>query len=108
MVANNPTVRADLIQLCADYRQAVRLCKALGRGGMTNRTIAEGAGLYPSHASEYFAESPVSKKGIPHRNLPADKIHSTESFLGNHAITQWLAHRANLTVLEEIQLDRAA
>lgn len=107
-IGNSSTVPSAAIKLCKDYRQAVRLCRHLSKIKRTNLNIAESCGLYASHCSEYFAEQEVGRKGVAHRNLPADKIRAVETFLGNTAISQWLAYQAGLTVLEEIQLARAA
>lgn len=86
-----------------DYRHACRMAWKLRQiKGMTRRTLAELSGLYPSHVSDYFATD--DRK----RTLPADRIAAVESILGNTAISQYLAHQARLTVLEELNANRRA
>jgi hypothetical protein len=59
-------------------------------------------GLYASHASEYFAKSPISSKGKQLRDLPAKHVAAVQRELGNYAISQWLARMAMLTLMEEV------
>lgn len=42
------------------------------------------------------------------RSLPAERIAEFEAICGNCFITQWLASRQRLTVLEELQAQRVA
>ena len=42
------------------------------------------------------------------RELPARHIADVERVLGNTVISQWVAQQSKLTVLEEMQADRAA
>lgn len=87
------------------FRQAVRLCWTLRRVHyMTQMQLAAEAGLYSKHVSDYLAED--DKPG--RRSLPADRVASFEAACGNSAVTQWLAARSQLTVLEQMQADRAA
>lgn len=88
------------MECAATYRQAVRLCRAVSpRRRITLRQLAEEAGLPPQHCSDYF--NPDDRPG--RRDLPGHAVAAVERALGNAAITQWLAHQAGLTVLEEIQ-----
>lgn len=96
-------VAPELIDRCQTYRDAVKLCWALRRvKNMTQRSLAEHAGLYPSHVSGYIHD------GKAQRDLPGDKVRAFEAACGNTAISQWHAHAAQLTVVEEMQLLRAA
>lgn len=91
------------INALTDYRHACRMAWKLRQvKGMTRRTLAELSGLYASHVSDYF--SVCDQK----RTLPADRIAAVEAILGNTAISQYLAHKSGLTVLEEMQLVRRA
>lgn len=97
------------LDLCKDYRDAVRLAWAARRTkAMLHRTLAERAELYASHVSEYLADSPVNLKGKRYRNLPAEKIDAFEAAVGNKVITQWKARTAGLTIMEEVIAARAA
>lgn len=90
----------ELVLACRTYREAVRACWDMRtRRGLTQRALAEGAGLYASHVSDYLAAD-ESK-----RELPAKHIDAFEVECGNRFITQWLARRANLTILEQF-IDR--
>lgn len=90
----------EVIMKIPDYRHACRLAWKLRRTRLTMRTLAEIAGLYTSHVSEYF-----SRHG-DRRELPARYIASVERVLCNTVISQWLAQQSKLTVLEEMQADR--
>jgi len=93
----------DLIASCGAYKAAVRLCWVYRRiQGMTKRTLAERAGLYPSHVSDYLSQD-ESK-----RDLPADSISAVETICGNRAITQWEMKQRGLTIMEEVIARRAA
>lgn len=85
------------------YRHACRLAwKLRARKAMTRRQLAEDAGLYASHVTDYFSQN--EKK----RELPAKAVAKVERILGNTVISQFLAMQANLTFLEELQAMRAA
>lgn len=74
---------AQLLEI-KTYREAVRLCwKERTRRNLTQRMLAELAGLYPSHVSDYLSEREDC------RELPAKHIDGVERVLGNRAITQW-------------------
>ena len=98
-------VPTHYIEGVASYRQAVRLCWALRRVHyMTREQAAAEAGLYAKHVSDYLAED--DKPG--RRSLPAERVAAFEAVCGNSAISQWIASRSNLTVLEQMQADRRA
>lgn len=93
------------VQLCKTYREAVRMCWALRRvHHMTQRQLACEAGLRPQLISDYLN----ADDGDQRRDLPADRIACFEGVAGNTLITQWVASRVALTVLEEMQATRAA
>jgi hypothetical protein len=86
----------ELIDACRSYREAVRGCWEMRtRRHLTQRLMAEEAGLYASHVSEYLAEDPRK------RDLPARHINDVEIACGNRFINQWLSRQANLTILEQ-------
>lgn len=96
-------VPPSLIATCKSYRDAVKLCWQLRRiRNMTQGRLAEEAGLYAPHVTRYLHD------GKTQRDLPAWAIREVERACGNTAITQWLNRGAQLTVLEEIQAERAA
>jgi hypothetical protein len=68
----------------------------------TTSATAARAGLYAPHVSCYLADAKNP------RDLPAEYIQAFEVACNNTAISQWLAMRSQLTVLEEIQAGRAA
>lgn len=82
------------------YRHACRLAWKLRNPRITQRTLAELAGLYTSHVSDYFSLH------VSRRELPARHVATVERILGNTAISQWLAQQSQLTVLEEMQAAR--
>lgn len=96
-------VPPKMVSQCRTYREAVKLCWELRRvRNMTQRRLAEEAGLYAPHVSCYLGASNSQ------RDLPAEAIRRFELACGNTAISQWLALGAQLTVLEEVQAERAA
>lgn len=91
------------INTVKSYREAVRLCWQLRRvRNMTQARLAEEAGLYAPHVTCYLHD------GERQRDLPGQAVARFEMACGNTAITQWMALQAKLTVLEEIQAERAA
>lgn len=92
------------IENLGSYRDAVRLCWDL------RRDVAEGAksacarhiGAHVSHMSDYLSDEQCK------RDMPAKFIKGFEVWSGNTAISQYIAHLALLTVLEEIQTMRRA
>jgi hypothetical protein len=95
----------QLVLQCTTYREAVRMCWALRRvHHMTLRQLSHESGLRPQFVSDYLH----ADDGRTRRDLPADQIAAFEAVVGNTLITQWIASRQALTVLEEMQATRAA
>ena len=91
------------IQQCKSYRDAVKLCWSLRRiKNMTQARLAEEAGLYAPHVTNYLRD------GKRQRDLPGHAIRPMEWICGNTAISQWIATQARLTVVEEMQALKAA
>jgi hypothetical protein len=89
-------VDMELVDACRSYREAVRTCWDLrSRRQLTKRLMAEEAGLYASHVSDYLAAASAK------RELPAKHVNAFEIACGNRMISQWLARQANLTILEQ-------
>jgi hypothetical protein len=96
-------IDAEIVLACKTYREAVCACWDLRtRRHLTKRLLAEGAGLYASHLSDYLNPDDDTK-----RELPARHINAFEIECGNRFVTQWLARQANLTILEQF-IDRRA
>ncbi|MES2685697.1 MAG: XRE family transcriptional regulator [Pseudomonadota bacterium] len=96
-------VAQEVVDAVNTYRQAVLQCWELrSRRGMTKAVLAEEAGLYASHVSDYLNPHPTK------RELPAKHIAKFEESCGNRIISQWLAKQANLTILEVFIERRAA
>lgn len=96
-------VPPSLITQCKTYRDAVKLCWQLRRvRNMTLASLAEQAELYAPHVSGYL------KDGKRQRDLPGWAVRGFEWSCGNTAISQWHNVGAKLTVIEEMQLLRAA
>ncbi len=93
-------INQELVLACRTYREAVCACWDMRtRRGLTKRALAEGAGLYASHVSDYISIDDSK------RELPAKHINAFEIECGNRFITQWLARQASLTILEQF-IDR--
>ena len=96
-------VAGDAVAACETYRDAVRLCWSLRRRSrMSTTAYAAEVGCYASHLAGYVHEYEGR------RELPAKHIAAFETACGNRAVTQWLAARANLTILETFIARKAA
>jgi hypothetical protein len=100
--AQRLVVPPQVIASIKSYRHACRLAWKLKRTRLTQRTLAELAGLYPSHVSDYFSVHEHR------RELPAKHIGEVEAVIGNTVISQWIAQQSHLTVLEELQAQHQA
>ena len=100
--AQRLVVPPQVIASIKSYRHACRLAWKIKRTRLTQRTLAELAGLYPSHVSDYFSVH------AHRRQLPAEHIAAVEAVIGNTVISQWLAQQSHLTVLEELQAQHRA
>lgn len=99
------TVPSAMVMWPKTYREAVRLAWKLRRVHFaTHRQLAAEAGLYAPHVSDYLNADDKPTR----RSLPAEHIPTFECFVGNTLVSQWLASKAKLTVLEELQATRAA
>jgi hypothetical protein len=93
------------VKAAKNYREAVRLSWRLRRVAyMTRQQLAAEADLYPQHVTDYLHEDDAPTR----RSLPPQRIEEFEDLMGNTAISQWIAGRARLTVLEELQAERHA
>jgi hypothetical protein len=91
------------VAACATYRDAVRLAwDHRTRPLMTQATLAEMCDLYAPHVSSYLHPEPIDKQGKRRLDLPAHYIGAFERAVGNHAISQYLARVAALTLMEEV------
>ena len=98
-------VPSAMVMWSKTYREAVRLAWRLRRVQYaTHRQLAAEAGLYAPHVSDYLNTDDKPTR----RSLPAEHIPAFESFVGNTLVSQWLASKAKLTVLEELQATKAA
>ncbi len=98
-------VPAPIVALAQTYREAVRLSFQLRRvHNMTRRMLAAEADLIFQHVTDYL--HPDDRPG--RRDLPAAKHAEWNAAVGNTLVSQWLAMRAKLTVLEEVMATRAA
>ena len=94
-------VPTKAIMCLKSYRHACRLAwKLRVIRNMTRCTLAQLAGLYASHVSDYLS---IHEN---RRELPARHIARVESILGNTVITQYLVQQSQLTVLEEMQANQ--
>lgn len=93
-------VPLEYLRSVRTYREACRLCRQVSpRRRMPLRQLAEEAGLTYQHVSDYFNADDLPTR----RSLPGEHITAVETVFGNTAISQWLAARSMLTVLEQIQ-----
>ena len=100
--AQRLVVPPQVVMGLTSYRHACRLAWKLRNPRISQRTLAELAGLYASHVSDYFCVHPNR------RELPAKHVGAVCLVLGNTVIAQWLAQAAQVTLLEEMQATRRA
>lgn len=81
------------------YRQAVRLCWGLRRVKWTPATLAAHYQFTRQHVGDWLNPDDRATR----RSLPAERIADFEEACGNVLLTQWLAARQRLTVLEQLQ-----
>ncbi len=94
-------IAPEIVAAITTYREAVRTCwKLKTRANLTKAQLARDAGLYASHVTDYISDSEVK------RELPAKHIAAFEVECGNRVISQWLASRANLTIMEQFIIDQ--
>ncbi len=97
-------VPPTLLSRAKTFREAVRLCWGLRRVKWTPAALATHYGFTRQHISDWL--NPDDKP--TRRSLPAERIAEFEEACGNVLLTQWLAARQRLTVLEELQAARLA
>lgn len=101
--AQRLVVPPEVIKGLNSYRHACRLAwKLRAVRNLTKRNLAEQAGLYAPHVTDYLGVHENK------RELPAKHIAAVEAVLGNAVISQWIAHQSSLTVLEELQVIKRA
>jgi hypothetical protein len=97
-------VPPSALRLVRNYREAVRLCWALRRAKGLKPVDLGRFGFTRQHVTDYLHEDDAPTR----RSLPPQRIEEFEDLMGNTAISQWIAGRARLTVLEELQAERHA
>jgi hypothetical protein len=103
------TVALHLLAECESYRAAVRMAWELRRSrGMTRATLAEMIGAYPAHVTDYLSESEKTPAGNERRELLARLIPAFERAVGNTYVSQWLAYKSGLTVLQGLIAEQKA
>jgi hypothetical protein len=100
--AQRLVVPPQVVMGLPSYRHACRLAWKLRNRRISQRTLAELAGLYPSHVSDYFSVHAHK------RELPAKHVGAVCAVLGNTVIVQWLAQASSVTLMEELQAARSA
>jgi hypothetical protein len=97
---NAPSVVPEQwVKFAKTYRQAVRVAWELRRMKAAKPAdMARDMGFYAQHISDWLAEDDKPAR----RSLPAMGIPDFEAWVGNTLVSQWLAFRAKLTVLEQI------
>lgn len=103
---NGPSIaHPSDVKKCKTFREACRMAWAHRRvRNMTLRQLAIEAGLRPQLITDYLHSDDNPQR----RSLPADRVADFEAIVGNSLVSQWLAARAALTVVEEMQALRAA
>jgi hypothetical protein len=105
-VVNAPAfLSPEVVAGCTTYREIVRVSWTHRRiKAMTQRTLAERVGCYPSHVSDYLQADDKPCR----RDLPAERLNAWASTVGNWGVQQWLTRQAKLTIMEEVIAQRVA
>jgi len=97
------------IGACQGYRDAVRLAwERRSRPRMTQRQLAEEAGLHPPHVTQILHAESIDRHGNRRMDLPAAAIDAFERAVGNHIVRQYLMRLGMLTIMEEVIAERSA
>ncbi len=95
-------VPSPALAFARTYREAVRWCWSMRRAkGLTHTDLAREFGFNRQHVSDYLNADDAATR----RSLHPEQIALFEEVCGNVFITQWLAARQRLTVLEQLQAD---
>jgi hypothetical protein len=98
----------DEVEKLTSYREAVRACWLHRRSQrMTQATLCELTGLHPNHIPDYFAESELTEKRHPRRDMPARYVPKFEAVCGNTYVSQWMQLASHQAIAED-QKERAA
>lgn len=105
-LVNGPFFLPDeVVSKCRTYREIVRVSWAHRRiKAMTQRTLSECIGSYPSHVSDYLQADDRPSR----RDLPAERLNAWACTVGNWGVQQWLNRQSKLTIMEEVIAKRAA
>lgn len=104
-IAGPSVVPSAALPFARSFREAVRWCWAMRKAkGLTASDLARDFGFNRQHVSDYLNADDKPTR----RSLPAEQITLFEEVCGNCFVTQWLAARQHLTVLEQIQAERMA
>lgn len=103
---NGPSVApTSVVAQAKTYREATRLAWGHRRVHYaTFRQLAAETKMTVQHVSDYMHKDDKPTR----RSLPAERIAAFEGFVGNTILSQWVAGRSKLTVLEEMQAERMA
>lgn len=105
MIEGPKAVKKDLVYSCGSFREACRLAWQLKRiRNMSFKLLAERGSFTYQHVSDWFNADDKPTR----RSMPAEHIANFEAIVGNTLVSQWVAARSNLTVLEEFQAERNA
>lgn len=100
--------RAD-VSACRTFREAVQLAYARRtRQHMTQRTLAEEAGIYAPHLSQILHPESLDRHGRRRMDLQAEDIDGFERAVGNHIVRQWLVQLGCMNIAEEMMAGMAA
>jgi hypothetical protein len=70
--------------------------------GMNKSSLANAAGMRPSHMTDYLNPNRIDRKGHELRDMPAKYIPAFEAVNGNTFVSQWLAMQSKLIVVESL------
>lgn len=92
------------VRFSKTYRHAVRTAWELRRiKAAKPADMARDMCFYAQHISDWLEADDKPSR----RSLPAKDIHDFEVWVGNTLVSQWIAGRAQLTVLEELAATKA-
>lgn len=92
------------VDKCKSWREVCRMAWQMRRvRNMTYTMFAAYGGFTRQHVGDWF--NPDDKP--TRRSMPVDCVHTAESILGVRILSQWIAKQSRLTILEEMQAERA-
>jgi len=97
-------VSVQYVEMCDTWRKACRMAWQMRRiRNMTYTMFAAYTGFTRQHVGDWFNKDDLQTR----RSMPVECVSVSEYVFGNKLLSQWIAAQSKLTILEEMQVERA-